>query len=469
MADTHPVTSAPVVDLRERTLPHNLEAEAAVLGCIFLDPVNALEIASTKLNFDGSFYRPAHQLIFSQLLAISNSSSAAHIDLIHFADVLDKEGSLEQIGGRAYLSQLMNSVPTAANVELYVDIVHQNAILRRLISTCVGTIDKCFDSVDDVHALLDTIETEVLSVTGLTQTGKLRTLRDLVITAVEHVEKLLHGDTEALGISTGFDDLDRLITGLKPGEMFVLAARPSIGKTALALNMAAYIAFGDRHLPVGIFSLEMPAEQLVLRLLSSEARIGLREIREGALSNTRWQEIMNASQRLREAEVVIDDTGAIDVLELRAKARRMKRDHHIEALFIDYLQLLHVDANRNASRENEVSKMSGAIKALAKELHIPIVVLAQLNRQAEQPGQRPRLAHLRESGAIEQDADVVALLHRDRDAQLDVEAVQRGVEAELIVAKNRNGETGLVPLTFLPAYTRFESRSRISDDDIPEV
>ena len=251
--------------------------------------------------------------------------------------------------------------------------------------------------------------------------------------------------------------------------MVVVAARPSIGKTALALNMAANIALGTPPRPVGIFSLEMPAHQVVLRLLCSDARIGLSEVREGAMTTARWKELMAASQRLRDAMMVIDDTGGIDILELRNKARRMKRDYNIAVLFIDYLQLIQVSgSNRNTNRENEVARISGSIKALAKELDIPIVVLAQLNRQAEQQGQRPRLAHLRESGAIEQDADVVALLHRDRDEQQDRDKAQRGVEAELVIAKNRNGETGLAHLIFR-VYTRFENHSRIADEDVPEV
>ncbi len=462
-------TMPAATDLSQRSLPHNNEAEVAVLGSILLDPVNALETARFKLTTEGSFYRPAHQEIYNQLILTADESSPTSIDLISFADALERRNVLEEVGGRTYLSQLMNSVPTAANAERYVDIVHQHAVLRRLIGVCVQTIDQCYETTDGIHVLLDSIESAILGVTGLTETKGLRTLRELIMPAVEYVEKLYKGERDALGLSTGFEDLDRIITGLKPGEMFVLAARPSVGKTALALNMAANIAVRREGVPVGFFSLEMPAEQLVLRLLSSDARIGLREIRDGALSGPRWQEIMNASQRLREAAFVIDDTGGIDVLELRGRARRMKRDHDIGVLFVDYLQLLRVDAGRNASRENEVAKMSGAIKSLAKELRIPVVVLAQLNRQAEQTGQRPRLSHLRESGAIEQDADVVALLHRDRDKQFDAQAIRRGVESELIIAKNRNGETGVVPLTFLPVYTRFESRSQISDDDMPGV
>ena len=286
-----------------------------------------------------------------------------------------------------------------------------------------------------------------------------------------YLERLNTKDPSVLGIQTGFEALDRIIMGLRPGEMFVLAARPSIGKTALALNMAENMALcSERPVPVGIFSLEMGVQQLVLRLLCSMARISLGDVRDCALTGGRWADVGRAADRLRKAPIYIDDCAAqMDIIELRGRARRMKQEFDIGVLFIDYLQLLRpVGGNRNSTRENEVAQMSGGIKGLAKELNIPIVVLAQLNRQAEQTGQRPKLSHLRESGAIEQDADVVALLHRERDVenQLSSDGLT-GIESELIVAKHRNGQTGVAPLLFIPAYTRFENRSPISDEDVP--
>lgn len=440
----------------------------AVLGCLLLDPAATLDPVLLRLPSENSFHRAEHQVIYRAIKALVEEGGRGELDLITLADAMARAGRLEEAGGRAYLAQVSAAVATAANVEQYAEIVRQTAVLRRLIETCQRTVDRCFQPVDDVRVLLDEIEREVLEVTALHDTAVLRTVAELMMPAVEYLEKLQKGEQEALGLSTGYEDVDRLITGLRPGEMVVVAARPSIGKTALALNMAANIAMGTPPRPVGIFSLEMPAHQVVLRLLCSDARIGLSEVREGAMTTARWKELMAASQRLRDAMMVIDDTGGIDILELRNKARRMKRDYNIAVLFIDYLQLIQVSgSNRNTNRENEVARISGSIKALAKELDIPIVILAQLNRQAEQQGQRPRLAHLRESGAIEQDADVVALLHRDRDEQLDREKAQQGVAAELIVAKNRNGETGLAHLVFRPVYTRFESRSRIADEDVP--
>lgn len=459
------VVPAPLTD---RHFPHNHEAETAVLGGILLDPAAALDTVLQRLPDETVFHRSEHQVIYRAIRDLANQGVRGQLDVIMLADGLARGGQLESAGGRAYLAQVSDAVATAANIEQYADIVWQNAMLRRLIGTCQRTMDRCFQPVEDVAELLDGIEQEILEVTASHDTKRLFTVGELMMPAVAYLEKLQRGEQEALGLSTGYTDVDRLITGLRPGEMIVIAARPSIGKTALALNIAANIALGPDPKPVGFFSLEMPAQQVVLRLLCSEARIGLSEVREGAMATSRWSELMAASTRVRDAAMVIDDSGGIDILELKNKARRMKREYSTAVIFIDYLQLIQVSGtNRNTNRENEVARISGSIKALAKELEIPIVVLAQLNRQAEQQGQRPRLAHLRESGAIEQDADVVALLHRDRDEQQDRQKAQRGVGAELIVAKNRNGETGLAPLVFLPVYTRFENRSGIADADVP--
>jgi replicative DNA helicase len=440
----------------------------AVLGGILLEPAATMDMVLQRLPDETVFHRAEHQVIYRAIRSLAEEGVRGQLDVITLADALARAGRIEDAGGRAYLAQVSGAVATAANLDQYADIVWQNAVLRRLIATCQRTSDRCFQPVEDVRELLDGIEREILEVTASHDTKRLRTVTELMMPAVAYLEKLQKGDQEALGLSTGYTEIDRLITGLRPGEMVVIAARPSIGKTALALNIAANIALGTPPRAVGIFSLEMPAQQVVLRLLCSEARIGLSEVREGAMATSRWGELMSASTRIRDALIVIDDSGGIDILELKNKARRMKREYGIAVLFVDYLQLVQVSGtNRNTNRENEVARLSGSLKALAKELEIPIVVLAQLNRQAEQQGQRPRLAHLRESGAIEQDADVVALLHRDRDEQQDRQKAQRGVSAELIVAKNRNGETGLAPLVFLPIYTRFENRSGIADEDVP--
>ncbi|MFO7821258.1 MAG: replicative DNA helicase [Lentisphaeria bacterium] len=450
-------------------MPHNTEAEVAVLGSVLLDPGVALDAATSMLNFQGSFYHPAHQTIFQTIIELNARQAQGSVDIVTLSDALNRKGVLEEAGGQAYLLKLLNSVPSAANIEHYVEIVHQNAVLRRLIKASTEIADKCYEPQQSVKELVDGIESEILSITNLKKADNLVPVSEMILPAIEYIEKLHQKDRSIMGLQTGFDGLDRTVMGLRPGEMFVLAARPSIGKTALALNMAENIAVNSDPEPVGIFSLEMSCKQLVLRLLCSLARINIGDIRDCALSQGRWQEITRAGQQLKNAPIYIDDAVAtLDVAELRARARRMKREHDISVIFIDYLQLLKpVGGNRNSTRENDVAQISGGIKSLAKELDIPIVVLAQLNRQAEQTGQKPRLSHLRESGAIEQDADVVALLHREREVEAGKPDGNSGLEAELIIAKHRNGQTGIAPLVFIPNYTRFEDRSPVADEDVP--
>jgi len=460
--------AVPLLNL-DRPKPHNEEAEKAVLGAMLIDPT-AAAAALANLRFEGAFFRAAHQMIFAAMLELYPGKGDAGLDVLVLTDHLQKNGRLDEVGGPSYLAMLADCVPTAANIEHYIDIVKQNAILRRVISSCSEAILRCYDSDDDIKTVLDYVEQKIFEVAQMNESKDQLPIQPLVKEAVSYIQKLMQGDNTVMGLKTGFDQLDRLITGLRPGELFVLAARPSIGKTALALNIAANIALGPAKVPVGIFSLEMPAQQLVLRLLCSEAKVCLaRLINVITPPKSTWSALQEACMRLLESHILIDDTGAIDILELRAKARRMKSTANIGVIFIDYLQLIHTDAGRNASRENEVSKISGALKALAKELNIPIVVLAQLNRQAEQ-NEKPKLSNLRESGAIEQDADVVTLLHREREKQYQQgENSSEGLEAELIVAKNRNGATGVQNLLFFPQHTRFESRSKVNDSDVKTI
>jgi replicative DNA helicase len=457
----------------DRPLPHNDDAEVAVLGAVLLDPQAALDVAASRLGFPGSFHNPAHQTVFDLLLELSNSGSRGGIDLVTLADALDKRGMLDQVGGPAYLGRLMGSVPSAANIEQYVSIVHEHALLRRLVRAGADIVEACYSGEGSTREVIDRIETEIMGITSLGRRDEAVPVGAVVIKAIEMLDKLHRRDSSVMGLQTGYPDLDSIIGGLRGGEMFVLAARPSIGKTALALNMVSNVTLRDDPAPTCIFSLEMSTELLVLRLLCSLARVNLGDIRDGALSPSRWQEIMTQGQRLREAPIFIDDTGGLDIVELRARARRMWREHGIRLIVIDYLQLLKgTGLNRNTTRENEVSQISGGIKNLAKELDIPVVVLAQLNRQAAQQGALPRLSHLRESGAIEQDADVVALLHRERETEKDgagAGGTREGMEAKIVVAKHRNGPTGIVNLTFLPQFTRFESQSMIQESDVPDA
>ncbi len=453
-------------------MPHNLDAEKAVLGCILTDP-ETLKDAAVRLNFDGAFYSASHQTIYSTIITMANTPSEERqaIDLITVSEALRGKEKLQAVGGDAYLAELMNIIPTAANIENYVKIVHEYAVLRRLIRTSTDIIQKCFDSESQVNVLLDEVQQEVSNVANLQSGGDADSIADFMKPAIDYLLQLNEQRGDAVGIPTGFKDLDHMITGLKAGDMIVLAARPSIGKTTIALNIASNVALRAEK-AVGIFSLEMNTLSLVLRLLCSEARINLREFRQGVLSHARWVHITNSAEKLRKAPMYIDDTGQLDVIELRAKARRMKEKHDIQFIVIDYLQLMKgTSSNANSNREQEVAAMSGGIKALAKELNIPILILAQLNRQAEQGG-RPKLSHLRESGAIEQDADIVAILHRERELQQEAdpaEIAKNGIESELIIAKHRNGETGIVELVFFPTYTLFQDKSRISDDDVPDL
>ena len=457
----------------EREKPHNDDAEIAVLGAMMISPTAASTAIST-LRFGEAFYRPAHQIIFNAMLEMDASKGENAMDMVVLCDHLKRNGQLEAVGGISYVAMLPDRVPTANNVEFYADIVKQNAILRRMIDACTDGIVKSYEASEDPKSVLDTIERNIFDITQLNEVKDYQKIPDLITDALAYFQKLTNGDNSVSGLKTGFEYLDRLIIGLKPGDMFVLAARPSVGKTAMALNIAANIALrGDlvdgKPPTVGIFSLEMSAQQLVLRLIASEARVNTSKWRYAKPTQNEVLDFQDACHRLKQSNIIIDDTGGIDILELRAKARRMKSRDNVSCIFIDYLQLIHVDSSRNSTRENEVSKISGSLKALAKELQIPIVVLAQLNRATEQnKNEQPKLSNLRESGAIEQDADVVALLHRDITKQREMtDDDMSGTEAELIVAKNRSGRTGVQKMLFFPQFTLYTAASQISDEDVP--
>lgn len=459
----------------DRPLPASPEAESAVLSCLLLDPDSTLDRALSRLSSDECFHHAPHRKIFDTLREMRGEMIPAKIDLITISDRLERRGRLEEIGGEEYLSHLLNVVPTTANLETYLDCLLEAYILRRLITSCTDIVGRCYEAEGEVPELVDTIEQEIMGITEMRVETETKCIRELAVEAFDHLDKLRRQDPEVMGLPTDFPDLDKIITGLKPGDLFILAARPGIGKTTLALNIARNVAVRAKA-AVGIFSLEMSSVQVVLRLMCSEAKINMKDVRDGRLSAVAWQnDLMPAVDRLTKMPLYVDDTAQLTSLELRQKARRMKLDHDVGLIVVDYLQLMRsVSLNKNATREQEVARLSGDIKALAKELKIPIMLLCQLNRQAEGEG-KPRLSHLRESGAIEQDADIVALMHRQREIEVldrpgvDLDDVARqGLECELIIAKHRNGETGIVGLYFLPQYNRFESRARVSDQDIPE-
>ncbi len=453
----------------DRPMPQCVEAEKAVLSCLLLDPSATLDIVFSKLKSDTCFFHPPHRKLYSCLGEMRGSMIPGNIDIITVTAALERRNELEEIGGDTYLNHLLNIVPTTANIEKYIECVLDAYVLRSLIATSCDIVHRCYDADRDIHELIDTVEQDILRITEYTTDTQTKSIRDLMVGAVNYLENLSNRRPETIGLSTGFD-IDKKITGLKPGELIVLAARPSIGKTALAVDIARNVALGESAAAVGFFSLEMGDYQVVLRLLCGEARINLKDVRDGRITTAQWtNDIMQAADRLRAAPIFIDDTPQLSSVELRQKARRLKQDHNIKLIIIDYLQLMRpVGINKNTSREQEVSKLSADIKALAKELEIPVLLLCQLNRQAEQ-GNRPKLSHLRESGAIEQDADIVMLLHRDRE--VDVERSDEGtedehLEAQLIIAKNRNGETGIIGLRFKPEWTRFFDMTYVSDSDV---
>jgi len=454
----------------DRLPPHSTEAEMGVLGCALLEPNMCIGECIEKLKDDGksAFYDLRHQTIYETVAEMFNARHA--IDLITVQQNLKDRQLLEQVGGIAYLSQLQDAVPSAANLSYYLDIVREKYLLRKLIATCSGVVGKVYDYEGEVEALLDEVEKEILRVNESRVQSGVVPINKLVHDAVETLEKLFN--REGLGgLATGFIDLDRMTDGLKGGEMIIIAARPSMGKTSLAMNIAEHVAM-ELKLPVGVFSLEMSAASLILRMMCSLARVSLHKIKDGFMSEADFPKLTNAAGRLSAAKLFIDDTAGLSILQLRARARRLHQQHGIKLFVIDYLQLCNSTARRaQENRQQEIADISSGIKALAKELNVPIIVLSQLNRELEKDKSRkPRLSDLRESGSIEQDADLVGLLYKPNAGEDDDGAVPDeadGVPVNFLIAKQRNGPTGDVHLTFLKPYTRFESAAKFSDEDMP--
>src|ERR1700693_57773 len=442
-----------------RPPPHSVEAEQGVLGSMLISPPQAIAEVVEKIN-EEYFYVPAHQTIYSARVELWNAGQA--IDLITFTQVLRDRNLLETVGGAAAVTSLFTFVPTAANVGYYLEIVRDKYILRSIIEAGTESVRRAYEEQDEVGNLLDEVEQRIFAVGEDRFKGQMLSMKDQVMEAIESIEKLYENRGGITGLSTGFTDLDQMTNGLHPGEMVVIAARPSMGKTALAMNIVEHVAVKDK-LPVGVFSLEMSSQQLVQRLLCSRAGVNLKKVRGGFLGERDSPRLTAAASKLAEAKIFIDDTSALSILELRAKARRLKAQQDVQLIAVDYLQLLRSTSRRaQDNRQLAISEISAGLKGLAKELKIPIIVLAQLNRQPEQrTGGKPRLSDLRESGSIEQDADLVGLLVRPEIYEEDEDArAERAGEAELIIAKQRNGPVGEIALTFLKELTRFEDRAR---------
>jgi len=442
-----------------RSLPASPDAEEGVLGSMMIAPREVIGECVEKINED-YFYIPAHRIIYALLVELWNIGTP--IDLIVLTQTLKDRGLLDQVGGPAFVTHLFTVTPTAANVSYYVDIIREKFILRQIISTCTECASLSYTQSHDPETLLDEVEQKILAISQTRFKGKESDLKTQVFEAIETIERLYQNRGAITGVPTGFTDLDKMTNGLHPAEMIVIAARPSMGKTAFSMNIVEHVALVAK-MPCAVFSLEMSTQQLVQRLLCSVARVSMGRIKDGFLRPTDFPTLTSAASKLAESKIYIDDTPGLSILELRAKARRLKQMHDIQLIVIDYLQLLRSTSRRAAeNRQLEIAEISSGTKALAKELSIPIIVLAQVNRRPEErKGGRPMLSDLRESGSIEQDADVVAFLVRSEVYENDEEAkAEKAGEAELIIAKQRNGPVGDVKLTFLKEFTRFTDRAQ---------
>lgn len=435
----------------EKLPPQNTEAEMAVL-CSMLIEEEAISHAVELLTED-SFYKEAHRIIFNAIVTLYGKNKA--VDLITLVDELKKKNGLEEAGGVNYLTNLTAFVPSAANIRHYAKIVKEKGMLRHLIANATGILSEAYEAQEDVGNLLDKAEKMIFEISSNKAEGGFVPLREIIKGSIETIDSLYQRKTNITGLPTGFGDLDKLTAGLQRSDLIVVAGRPSMGKSALACCIAEHIGVVER-LPVALFSLEMSKEQLAQRMLCSHARVESNKVRTGFLSQSDWPRLVNAAGKFSDAPIFIDDSAALSVLELRGKARRLKSQHDIKLIVVDYLQLLQ-SSSRTEGRQQEIADISRSLKFLAKELNVPLIAISQLSRKPEgRDDKRPQLADLRESGAIEQDADLVLLLFREEAYGATDE--NRGM-AEVTIAKQRNGPTGTVRLAFLGQFTRFENLS----------
>mgnify|MGYP002823777103 FL=1 len=487
-APRRPAQARPQADV-DRAPPHSIEAEQGVLGCLLLDPDEGLTFCLEKLkeprqlelpkrergqygsythNATTFFYELKHQVIFESMLDLHEAKQA--IDIITLKQFLTDKKQLESVGGVAYLSTLMNAVPSAANLEYYFNIVWEKYLLRKTVRTCTEIVREAYEHEGEVARLLDEVEGKIQKINEERAGEAASTMKELVGQAISRIQDFHERGGGLSGLSTGFMDFDKMSDGLHAAEMIVIAARPSMGKTSLAMNIVEHVTLSE-NVPVGVFSLEMTAESLVTRMICSNARLNFKNLRDGLLNANDFQRITQTAGKLHKAPLYIDDTPGLSILQLRAKARRMHSQYGIKLIVIDYLQLLHSTSRRASdNRQQEVAEISSGIKGLAKELGVPVIVLCQLNREMEKDKNRkPRLSDLRESGSIEQDADLVGLLYKaySEDGEGGPPDESEGVPVNLLLAKQRNGPTGDVPLVFLKHYTRFESASRVDPGDVP--
>ncbi|KOF09786.1 DNA helicase [Planococcus glaciei] len=432
----------------DRVPPHNHEAEQSVIGAIFLEPQSLISVAEIVMPED--FYRIAHQKIFQTMLNLSDHGKA--IDVVTVTEELSAKKELEDVGGLSYLTEIANAVPTAANVAHYAHIVEEKSLLRRLIRVATSIVEDGFTREDEVQALLAEAEKKMMEVSSRKNAGDFIHIKDVLVKTYDNIELLHTRKGDVTGIPTGFRDLDKITAGFQRNDLIIVAARPSVGKTAFALNVAQNVATKTDE-NVAIFSLEMGAEQLVMRMLCAEGNIDAQIMRTGALQNEDWRKLTMAMGSLSNAGIFIDDTPGIRVNDIRAKCRRLKQEYGLGMIMIDYLQLIQGPGKSGENRQQEVSDISRSLKGLARELEVPVIALSQLSRGVEQrQDKRPMMSDLRESGSIEQDADIVSFLYRED--YYDKETEDQNM-IEIIIAKQRNGPTGTVKLAFVKEYNKF--------------
>ncbi|MDM5329547.1 replicative DNA helicase [Neobacillus sp. CF12] len=432
----------------DRLPPQNIEAEQAVLGAIFLEP-SSLTVASEIL-IPEDFYRASHQKIFNAMLKLNDEGKV--VDLVTVTEELAAAKLIEDTGGVSYLSELAGSVPTAANIEYYARIVEEKSLLRRLIRTATEIASDGYSREDEVEALLSEAEKNILAVAQRKNAGAFHNIKDVLVRTYDNIEEMHNRVGEITGISTGFAELDRMTAGFQRNDLIIVGARPSVGKTAFALNIASNVAIKTGE-NVAIFSLEMGAEQLVMRMLCSEGNIDAQRLRTGSLTDDDWGKLTMAMGALSNSGIFIDDTPGVRISDIRSKCRRLKQEHGLGMILIDYLQLILGSGRAGENRQQEVSEISRSLKQLARELQVPVIALSQLSRGVEQrQDKRPMMSDIRESGSIEQDADIVAFLYRDD--YYDKESENKNI-IEIIIAKQRNGPTGTVSLAFVKEYNKF--------------
>jgi len=454
-----PVSSASPVEFntdRQKVPPHSVQAEQSLLGGLLLDNRAWDQIADLLSGTD--FYRREHRLIFSAIGALIERGDPC--DVITLSEWLEANSQLDDVGGLSYLGTLAKDTPSAANIRAYANIVRDNSVLRQLADVGTEIANSAYYTEGrDTPSLLDNAEKLVFRITdqGVTRGSGFHDIKELLTRAVDRIDTLFHQDNPLTGVSTGFTQVDEMTAGLQSSDLVIVAGRPSMGKTTFAMNIAEHAAIKDQ-VPVAVFSMEMPGEQLAMRLMSSLGRIDQTKVRTGKLDDDDWPRLTSAVSILSKAPLFIDDTPALSPTELRARARRLKREHDLGLIVIDYLQLMQVPGS-NENRTGEISEISRSLKALAKELEVPVIALSQLNRSLEQrPNKRPVMSDLRESGAIEQDADVIMFIYRDE--VYDEDSPDKGT-AEIIIGKQRNGPIGMRRLTFLGMHTRFENFTAI--------